>query len=237
VGAEELDVVNPSTHYYCLPKHLPEKASQQPKKAPQRPQKHVARESVSKPVARLLHPLQSSAYGQLASSPKPLAHGRLYVSVSNDPVHQSRSILHSILRIRIVFECYSTILLYQPIISYHLTMHLSTALLMVLAFGGTQAFQLSFLVPPNKPVAKGKSSCRLDSTPKANENHHAATMTNDRRAFVLSSLVAATSLTVNLNFPAPAQATDSVDYKAVSRDIASMIKKDPNRGPTLVRLA
>jgi hypothetical protein len=35
-------------------------------------------------------------------------------------------------------------------------------------------------------------------------------MTNDRRAFVLVSLVAATSLTVNLNFPAPAQATDSV---------------------------
>jgi hypothetical protein len=62
-------------------------------------------------------------------------------------------------------------------------------------------------------------------------------MTNDRRAFVLVALVAATSLTVNLNFPAPAQATDSVDYKAVSRDIASMIKKDPNRGPTLVRLA
>jgi hypothetical protein len=62
--------------------------------------------SVLKPVARLLHPLQSSAYGQLL--PKPLAHGRLYVSVSNDPVHQSRSILHLILRICIVFECYST---------------------------------------------------------------------------------------------------------------------------------
>jgi catalase (peroxidase I) len=115
-------------------------------------------------------------------------------------------------------------------------MHLSTALFMALAFGGAEAFQFSSLVP--KPVAStGSSSCRLDSTPKANENHHAVTVTNDRRAFVLSSFVAATSLAVNLNFPAPAQAADSVDYKAVSRDIASMIKEDPNRGPTLVRLA
>jgi catalase (peroxidase I) len=117
-------------------------------------------------------------------------------------------------------------------------MHLSTALFMALAFGGAQAFQFSSLVP-KKPVASAgtSSSCRLDSTPKANENHHAVTVTNDRRAFVLSSFVAATSLAVNLNFPAPAQAADSVDYKAVSRDIASMIKEDPNRGPTLVRLA
>jgi hypothetical protein len=119
--------------------------------------------------------------------------------------------------------------------SYHLTMHLSTVLLMALAFGGAQAFQFSSLVLP-KPVATG-SSCRLDSTPKANENHHAVAVTNDGRAFVLSSFVAATSLAVNLNFPAPAQAADSVDYKAVSRDIASMIKEDPDRGPTLVRLA
>jgi hypothetical protein len=42
-------------------------------------------------------------------------------------------------------------------------------------------------------------------------------MTNDRRAFVLVSLVAATSLTVNLNFPAPAQATDSVLQGCLAR--------------------
>jgi hypothetical protein len=42
--------------------------------------------------------------------------------------------------------------------NYQLSSHhaVSTALLMVLAFGGTQAFQLSFLVPPNKPV-EGKA--------------------------------------------------------------------------------
>jgi catalase (peroxidase I) len=113
-------------------------------------------------------------------------------------------------------------------------MHLSTPLFIALAFGGAQAFQLSCLVP--KPVATG-SSCRLDSTPTANENQHPVTVTSDRRAFVLSSFAAATSLAVNLNFPAPAQAANSVDYKAVSGDIAAMIKKDPSRGPTLVRLA
>jgi catalase (peroxidase I) len=113
-------------------------------------------------------------------------------------------------------------------------MHLSTPLFIALAFGGAQAFQSSFLVP--KAVATG-SSCRLDSTPTANENHHAVTTATNRRAFVLSSFAAATSLAVNLNFPAPAQATDSVDYSAVSGDIAAMIKKDPSRGPTLVRLA
>jgi catalase (peroxidase I) len=111
-------------------------------------------------------------------------------------------------------------------------MHLSTPLFIALAFGGAQAFQLSFLVP--KQVATG-SSCRLDSTPMANENHLA--VTNDRRAFVLSSFAAATSLAVNLNFPAPALAAETVDYKAVSADIAAMIKEDANRGPTLVRLA
>jgi catalase (peroxidase I) len=113
-------------------------------------------------------------------------------------------------------------------------MHLSTSLFMALAFGGAQAFPFSFLVP--KPVASG-SSCPLDSTPTANENHHAVTVTSDRRAFVLSSLTAATSLAINLNFPSPSQAADNVDYKAVSADIASMIKKDPKRGPTFVRLA
>jgi catalase (peroxidase I) len=116
-----------------------------------------------------------------------------------------------------------------------LTMHPSTALFMALAFGGAQAFRFSFLVP--KPVATGSSRCRLDSTPTANENHHAVTVTSDRRAFVLSSFAAATSLAVNLSFPSPSHAAASVDYKAVSADIASMIKKDPDRGPTLVRLA
>ena len=97
-------------------------------------------------------------------------------------------------------------------------MHLSTALFMALVFGGAQAFQFSFLVP-KKPAAISSRCRRLDSTPKANENHHSVTMMNDRRTFVLSSFVAATSLAVNLNFPSSAQAADSVDYKAVSRDI------------------
>jgi hypothetical protein len=77
--------VDPSSHYYCLPKHLPEKA-------PQRPQKAVSRDGVSKPVARLRRVEESFAYVRLSSSPKPLAlaYGQLSASVSTDPVHQSR---------------------------------------------------------------------------------------------------------------------------------------------------
>jgi hypothetical protein len=59
-----------------------------------------------------------------------------------------------------------------------------------------------------------------------------ALASNDRRAFLWSTVAA--SLAVALPFPANAA---GVDYKAVATDIADMIKKEPDWGPTLVRLA
>jgi catalase (peroxidase I) len=58
-----------------------------------------------------------------------------------------------------------------------------------------------------------------------------------RRAFLASSVI--TTL-VGVGFAPAAHAKlkgKKVDYKAVAGDIASIIKDDPNKGPTLVRLA
>ena len=37
--------------------------------------------------------------------------------------------------------------------------------------------------------------------------------------------------------PTTARAADAVDYKAVAADIAKIIKSDPDKGPTFLRLA
>lgn len=58
----------------------------------------------------------------------------------------------------------------------------------------------------------------------------------NRRTFLLSGPFAAATL-ASLSFSTPSFAAGSVDYKAVAEDIAAMIKEDPDRGPTLVRLA
>jgi len=59
----------------------------------------------------------------------------------------------------------------------------------------------------------------------------------DRRAFVAAGSLA--SLSVFLPFPAPAnaEAATVVDYKAVAKDVADLVKANPDWGPTLVRLA
>jgi len=59
----------------------------------------------------------------------------------------------------------------------------------------------------------------------------------DRRAFFAIIGCTAASVATPL-FPSPAHAADtSVDYKAVALDIAELITKNPDWGPTLVRLA
>jgi len=57
----------------------------------------------------------------------------------------------------------------------------------------------------------------------------------DRRAFLWTSVAAAGASV--LSSPLPAQAAGSVDYKAVSADISGLIDKNPDWGPTFVRLA
>lgn len=56
---------------------------------------------------------------------------------------------------------------------------------------------------------------------------------NDRRDFVVSSIATASALLIGRQ---PAFAAE-VDYKAVSSDIANLVKNNPDWGPTIVRLA
>ena len=66
----------------------------------------------------------------------------------------------------------------------------------------------------------------------------ATTGDDDRRSFLFKAAVAWASIALGSSslFPTVAHA-DGVDYKAVSADIAKLIKDDPDKGPTLVRLA
>lgn len=64
---------------------------------------------------------------------------------------------------------------------------------------------------------------------------------NSRRAFVnqmtFATLLALNSATSFTLMPQVTFAEAEVDYKAVAADIASLVKEDPDKGPTLVRLA
>ena len=80
------------------------------------------------------------------------------------------------------------------------------------------------------------------------DNHVACVSTLDnRRTFLLTSATtiagAAVCGTLVVAFPSFANAAsvvppplDTADYAAVAKDIAAIIKKDTNKGPTLVRL-
>lgn len=60
-------------------------------------------------------------------------------------------------------------------------------------------------------------------------------MQDDRRAFLLASTAALASGIVT-SFPSQSSAA-TVDYKAVAADISDLVIKNPDWGPTLVRLA
>src|SRR3569623_934483 len=62
----------------------------------------------------------------------------------------------------------------------------------------------------------------------------------DRRAFLVATVTGATASVLSSTLKvAPARADDAslVNYQEVSADIAELIRKNPDWGPTLVRLA
>jgi len=69
----------------------------------------------------------------------------------------------------------------------------------------------------------------LYSTTKSNDENGV----DGRRAFLSTSTVACLAC---LFKPTMVNANGDVDYKAVAADIADIIKKNPDKGPTLVRL-
>ena len=77
-------------------------------------------------------------------------------------------------------------------------------------------------------ITRGYSGTALYST-----TVDESTRSDDGRRAFLSSSVA--TLIAGCLVPSTANA-DGTDYKAVAKDIAAIIKADPNKGPTLVRL-
>lgn len=93
-----------------------------------------------------------------------------------------------------------------------------------IALGICQAFQI--------PTS---SSRRPLDTTSLSAHADAEVVGTERRAFLLGTLGAASVSLMGL-VPQKANAV-GVDYKAVSRDIADLIKKEPDWGPTMIRLA
>jgi Peroxidase len=78
-------------------------------------------------------------------------------------------------------------------------------------------------------------SCLYNSMQRT-EAKNTGTDASSRRN-VLESLLTASLLSTTIFTPSIASAADGVDYKAVAEDIASLVIKIPDWGPTLVRLA
>ena len=79
------------------------------------------------------------------------------------------------------------------------------------------------------------SSAALYST--SFDGKESSLVVDGRREFLSSSVATLVAGCLTLSTPLTANAkVKSVDYKAVAKDIASIIKSDPDKGPTLVRL-
>jgi hypothetical protein len=78
-------------------------------------------------------------------------------------------------------------------------------------------------------------SCLYSSLSRT-EADHAAINVNTRRN-VLESFLSASLLSSVILTPSVSLAVDGVDYKAVAEDVAALVVKNPDWGPTLVRLA
>lgn len=92
--------------------------------------------------------------------------------------------------------------------------------LLCLIFGTTSSFHLH-----------GQSPVRGPSQLFSEAN------VEDRRSFLVAGLSTAAAISTWGLQSSPAFAASPVDYKKVSQDIAKLVKEDPDKGPTFVRLA
>ena len=83
---------------------------------------------------------------------------------------------------------------------------------------------------PHSPSSLAASSTRM----KSSSSDHL--IDDGRRAFIASSIITLVGLSPEAAH-AKGKKQNNVDYKAVAGDISNIIKGDPNKGPTLVRLA
>lgn len=101
-------------------------------------------------------------------------------------------------------------------------------LLLALALASSSAFSVTKTTTRHAKTTTTTTKTALSALLNNNDN------SSDRRGFLLSTLTAAAAALAY--HPQPALAA-AVDYKAVSNDIAALIKANPDWGPTLVRVA
>ena len=107
-------------------------------------------------------------------------------------------------------------------------MHHAVFLILCLFAGETTGF---VVVTPTH-----QTGSRLYNTLPPVEPDDAGILINTRR-HVLGSFLAASILSTTIHTPSIATAAEDIDYKAVADDIAALVLKTPDWGPTLVRLA
>jgi cytochrome c peroxidase len=104
------------------------------------------------------------------------------------------------------------------------------AFIAALSVGGSQAFQAVYRKTPVAVLALG-------AQPGCPEAGLEAGRVDGRRAFLWTTVLSSSALVANTFLPLPASAAATVNYKAVAKDITDMVKQDPDKGPTFVRLA
>jgi cytochrome c peroxidase len=134
---------------------------------------------------------------------------------------------------------------FSNVLSQHInsTMKLSTVFSTLCAVASSASVAAAFQISSTRNPLKApttSSSTALSAVAAASDESN-----DDRRAFLGKTMALSTAALVNgwawTNAALPAFAEDAaataVDYKAVAADIAAMVKADPDKGPTLVRLA
>jgi hypothetical protein len=100
----------------------------------------------------------------------------------------------------------------------------------VFTYLALSAGAVSAFAPPHSPYSLAASSTtRMKSSSSDIVDH-------GRRAFLASSFITLVGISPEVAH-AKGKNQNNVDYKAVAGDISNIIKGDPNKGPTLVRLA
>jgi len=98
---------------------------------------------------------------------------------------------------------------------------------------------LAVLLLPNSKVTSfqiGSTTTRPTKTCLFSGQSSNEVAAENRRSFLSAAVMAAgAAVTASSWYPLQALAAD-VDYKAVSNDIAELVRKNPDWGPTMVRL-
>lgn len=107
---------------------------------------------------------------------------------------------------------------------------------LVVLFAALQATTLAFQ-PLVAKIARHPVALQSSSLYRDDDDDMEESSTTNRRAFLGSSLAILVAGAAHPSFADEEAAAAPLDYKAVAADIADLVKKNPDWGPTLVRLA